>query len=110
MDSVDQQIRANKIFQVIKDFSLYFPEEFEKCDIKLCGHCGNGFTDKHLNDLCTRCGGIGYVGFVSIMGEFICRTCNGYGCDECDRYGIVDWIKHARGTDIRHYKRPRNYR
>lgn len=95
-------IRANRILTVIKDFENLFPDEFMKCDIKRCGHCGGtGLKNKHcLDEFCTLCGGIGYRGFEKIQGDFVCRTCNGSGCGKCNNLGIVDWVAHANGSDI----------
>jgi len=108
-DSGKKQMRSNKIFEAIKDFETLFPEEFEKCDIKQCGHCTAGFIDHSMVKMCTNCGGMGYVGFTKIKGEFVCRACNGYGCGHCNQSGIVDWITHANGSDIQNYHKPRNY-
>jgi len=107
----DKIIRSNRIFKTIKNFEILFPDEFDKCGINKCGHCrGSGFADIHQMSNCTHCGGMGYKGFERIQGEFVCRTCNGYGCNKCRGAGTVDWIKHANGSDIRTYKIPRNYR
>ena len=111
IDSVEQQTRANKIFMVLKDFERYFPDEFYKCDIHRCGHCdGTGLGNKHSMSQCTNCGGMGYVGYEKIGKEFVCRTCNGYGCEKCDMRGFVDWVVHANGRDIKKYKKPYDYR
>ena len=100
MDDIQRQDRSNKIFKTIQDFEFLFPAEFEKCGIKKCGHCNaKGFTDNGLQNHCLNCGGMGYVGFKKLRGEFVCRTCNGYGCSRCDYKGTVDWIVHARNSD-----------
>lgn len=100
MNIVDLQNRSNKIFKVIKDFQYLFPDEFEKCGIVSCGHCnGTGLTKADLQTLCTNCGGMCYVGFKKLCGNFVCRTCNGYGCYKCNNKGTVDWITHANGRD-----------
>lgn len=100
MNSLSKQHRTNKIFMIIRDFERMFPEEFRKCDIHKCGHCkGTGLSSKHSLEHCTHCGGIGYRGFETINGDFVCRTCNGYGCNLCDDRGIVDWVAHARSSD-----------
>ena len=92
--------KMNKIFKTIKNFEILFPEELEKCDIKKCAHCGGtGLKDTHHIIFCDFCGGIGYKGFKKIEGEFVCRTCNGYGCSRCNHKGTVDWITHANGRD-----------
>jgi hypothetical protein len=101
MDSIQQQNRSNRIFTIIKRFETVFPDEFEKCGIKQCGHCGNsGFSNIHQMTHCTRCGGMGYVGFEKLDGEFVCRSCNGFGCKSCEYKGTVDWVTHATGNDI----------
>lgn len=93
--------RANKIFETIHNFERFFPDEFEKCEIKKCGHCnGTGIANRHSLECCMYCGGIGYKGFEKIEGEFVCRTCNGYGCSVCSNRGVVDWITHANGGDL----------
>jgi len=97
---VEQQQRSNKIFKTIRDFETLFPDEFRKCDIKSCGHCGGtGLKNKNPMNFCEYCGGIGYKGFEKIVGEFVCRTCNGSGCQKCENKGLVDWITHANGSD-----------
>ena len=101
MDNIQRQERSNRIFQVIKQFANMFPDEFEKCDIKPCGHCkGTGLGDRHSLSQCSYCGGMGYKGFKKIGNEFVCRSCNGHGCSMCSREGIVDWVTHARGSDL----------
>ena len=98
---VEQEIRSNKIFKIIRDFARMFPEEFIKCDIKECEHCvGTGYNSRTQLDFCDWCGGVGYKGFKSLEGQFICRTCNAVGCRRCENKGIVDWITHANGADI----------
>jgi hypothetical protein len=100
--SESSKMRSNRIFEVIRDFETLFPEEFVKCDIKRCGHCGaTGLANKYqMDNFCTMCGGIGYKGFEKIQGDFICRTCNGGGCNRCKQKGIVDWVTHANGRDM----------
>jgi len=94
--------RTNEIYSIIKNFEYWFPEEFKKCDIIRCGHCnGTGLKDKNTEaGYCVYCGGIGYKGFKKLNNQFVCRTCNGGGCNLCDHRGIIDWISHARGADI----------
>lgn len=100
MDNIILQDRSNKIFKTIQDFEFLFAEEFEKCGINKCGHCNaTGFTDKHMTSQCSNCGGMGYIGFEKLRGEFVCRTCNGYGCIICDYKGTVDWVTHATNFD-----------
>lgn len=101
MDHIDIQNRSNRIFKVIKDFEILFPDEFEKCGITKCGHCnGTGLSSSYnVHSLCSNCGGMGYIGFKKLNGEFVCRTCNGYGCYKCNNKGTVDWITHANGRD-----------
>jgi len=110
IDSEQKQTRSNKIFQTIKDFDHYFHEEFEKCGIKKCGHCTAGFRDLSLQFHCSDCGGMGYVGFKRLHGEYVCRTCNGYGCSLCDNRGTVDWVRHARSGDILPEPKQRSYK
>ena len=93
---------ANKIHKTIKDFKRIFPEEFIKTDIKSCGHCNaTGLKDKHQMYFCDNCGGTGFVGYEKIEKSYTCRHCNGSGCDVCNYNGMVDWIIHANGRDIR---------
>ena len=62
------QCRANKIFQIIKNFETLFPDEFRRSGINKCGHCsGSGFEDKHQMTNCSYCGGMGYKGFERIQ-------------------------------------------
>lgn len=93
--------RANRIFKILKEFSDMFPDEFEKCDIKKCGHCNNtGLQNKQTSLICDNCGGMGFVGFKKLYGKYVCRSCNAYGCDKCEYKGIVDWVDHVRGNDL----------
>lgn len=101
IDSYQQLTRSNRIYTIIKNFETTFPDEFEKCGIKKCGHCGNsGFSNVHQMNPCAHCGGMGYFGFEKIEGEFVCRSCNGFGCRKCNQSGTVDWVTHASGSDI----------
>jgi len=100
-ETYKQLSRVNRIFKIVKDFENLFPEEFKKCNIKKCGHCGGtGISNKHSLNYCVYCGGIGYTGFKKINGEFVCRSCNGFGCSLCNQKGLVDWITHLRGGDL----------
>ena len=92
--------KANKLHQVIKTFGEYFPEEFKKCDIKLCDDCeGKGFLASQtygtyfagLGGVCQKCNGVGFIGFKFLMHERVCK-CNGVGCEICNQRGTVDWI------------------
>jgi len=98
----DFNLRTNEIYSVIKKFEHWFPEEFVKCDIKRCGHCNaTGLKDKNTEaGYCAFCGGMGYKGFKKLENKFVCRTCNGGGCNLCNHEGTVDWIAYARGADI----------
>lgn len=93
---------SNKLHGIIKNFSTYFPEEFERTNINMCGHCnGTGLSDFNQIFFCDNCGGTGYVGYEKIKKGYTCRSCNGSGCDICDYTGMVDWVLHATGRDIR---------
>ena len=93
---------ANKLHGAIKNFEHYFPEEFVKTNISKCGHCnGTGLEDKSQIYFCWNCGGTGYVGYEKITKSYTCRYCNGSGCDICEYTGMVDWIIHANGRDVR---------
>ena len=101
----DIERNANKIHSVIKHFEYIFPEELAKTDIKRCGHCdATGLQDRSQAThpfYCFNCGGTGYVGYEKIKKAFTCRMCNGSGCDLCDWTGMVDWVTHAMGRDVR---------
>lgn len=102
---VENNDRLNKLFTIINNFERMFPEEFEKCGIKHCGHCGStGIANRHSLEFCVYCGGIGYRGFEKIKDQFICRRCNGGGCSFCYGKGVVDWVTHANGNDIPNQK------
>ena len=93
---------VNKLHLVIKDFEHYFCEEFEKTGIKRCGHCNaTGLSNIHQIYFCSYCGGTGYVGYEKIKKAYTCRHCNGGGCDICEYTGMVDWVTHANGRDVR---------
>jgi len=101
MDEHRLQSRSNHIFKTIQTFERLFPDEFEKCGIKQCGHCNaTGISNKHSLEHCSNCGGMGYVGYEKLHGEHVCRSCNGYGCGMCNYNGTVDWVTHARSSDI----------
>ncbi len=100
-EELEVQHKTNILFKIIKHFENMFYEEFQKCGIKRCGNCGGtGFKNKTQMTFCNHCGGVGYQGFEKIAGEFVCRTCNGGGCNKCNKKGTVDWIVHANGNDI----------
>jgi len=95
---------SNRIHNIIKQFIYFFPREFEKCDIKICGHCGGkGFTEKSkyeiyldgLGKVCDKCDGVGYRGYTFFIEGKTC-ACNGTGCDVCKYNGWLDWISAAR--------------
>jgi len=94
----------NKIHSILTNFSAYFQEEFEKTDIKKCEKCnGSGLPCKPGKEItywspgtiCDNCGGFGFI-FSEINGNYICKKCNGVGCQEC-KNGFVDWVAHAMG-------------
>jgi len=99
------EANANKLHTVVKNFERFFPEEFEKTDINRCGHCDStGLKDRSMSKcpyFCFNCGGTGYVGYEKIYKSYTCRMCNGSGCDICDYTGMVDWVTHANGRDVR---------
>lgn len=93
---------SNKLHSVLKDFEFYFPEEFEKTSVKRCGHCNaTGIKDKQQLFFCDNCGGTGYVGYEKIQKNYTCRSCNGGGCAMCYNTGMVDWVTHATGEDVK---------
>ncbi len=95
------QQQTNIIFKVIKNFENMFFDEFQKCGISRCENCGGtGFKNISQMTFCNFCGGVGYKGFKKITGEFVCRSCNGGGCNRCNNKGTVDWIVHANGSDM----------
>ena len=97
----NQLLKSNSIFQTIRKFHEMCPEEFSKTGINPCGHCGGtGVIDKHILNFCSNCGGVGYIGFKRLYGQYVCRSCNGSGCQKCNNNGVVDWITHARGGDL----------
>lgn len=96
------QSRINVMFKTIRKFETFFLEEFKKCDIKRCGHCGGtGLKNNYdMDNYCNYCGGVGYKGFKKLNNKFICRNCNGGGCSCCDKEGVVDWVDHLTSKDI----------
>jgi RecJ-like exonuclease len=100
-DYIKVQQQTNIIFKTIKNFENMFFDEFQKCGILRCVNCkGTGFNNRYQMTFCNFCGGVGYIGFEKLVGEFVCRTCNGGGCRKCNYKGTVDWITHANGRDI----------
>lgn len=97
----DQITRVSYIFNVISEFERLFYDEFQKTSIKKCGMCHNGLKSKYdMSDYCDNCGGTGYVGIEKMLGEYVCRRCNGGGCFICKNKGVVDWITHCNGKDL----------
>lgn len=90
-----------RIFKIIKDFEDLFPEEFEKTNIKKCGHCGGTGLKKSTGNYyyCSICGGLGYKGFSKIQGKYVCRSCHTNGCGKCNYKGYVDWVTYIVGGD-----------
>ena len=89
---------------------------FKENDIIQCEKCeGSGLDyiksyDKEADifcsswdthNYCDNCNGIGYKGFnddiqIDLL-NFICRYCDGIGCERCNNAGIVDWVRHMMG-------------
>jgi hypothetical protein len=96
----------NKLHAIISNFCFYFPEEFEKTNIKMCTECGgSGLPCKPKQEItywqpgtiCEKCGGFGYK-FNEVNGQYICKKCNGTGCNKCNHTGFVDWVTNAMGV------------
>lgn len=107
--STKQTNRANRFHIFLKKQNdLYFEEtKISKCEV--CSATGlNGF--RNLSDggfswdtinFCDNCNGIGYIGLAGGIQidliNYICKRCDGIGCNECKFTGIEDWISHAMG-------------
>lgn len=110
------KIRSDCIYKFLKSQSNdYFKEnniiECDKCDNTGLIHTKtfDKATKIYISswdtmNYCDKCNGLGYIINNSYKDElqidpinFICKNCNGIGCDECDNTGIVDWVAHLVG-------------
>lgn len=102
----DQQTRANRLFSILRKKP---PEYFAKTKIEKCSNCdGTGLVVRgeyndfswDCNSYCDKCFGVGYLGIGEVFQiddvTFLCRKCNGVGCDDCNR-GFTDWVSHIMG-------------
>ena len=109
----EQKNRSDRFHSFLKKQ----PENyFKENNINLCKKCdGSGLDyiksyDEEVDifcsswdtyNYCSYCNGIGYKGFkddiqIDLL-NFICRDCNGIGCEECNNTGIVDWVTNMMG-------------
>lgn len=109
MNLTPQQVsRANRFHVILKAKD---EEYLDENDIKKCDECnGTGLRYIELSDgskgwdttgYCDECNGIGFKGvsngFQVDSTSYICRLCDGIGCDECEHTGVVDWVTHLMG-------------
>lgn len=92
---------------------LKMDKEFlEKRGIKTCKKCNGtglggvvrlakGGCSWDTSSFCNKCWGTGFTGIRHLKTfddkKYICGTCQGVGCSECNNTGFVDWITHAMG-------------
>ncbi len=100
--------RANRFHAILKTKDDKY---FEENIITPCIDCHNtglsyfensdGTKSWDTSTYCDECNGIGFKGvsngFQVDLTNFICRLCDGIGCDECSHTGVVDWIAHMMG-------------
>lgn len=109
MELIQQQRnRANILHGFLKKQSL---EYFQETGISTCNNCYatglrvnrslSGDFSWDTANFCKECNGIGYKGLSGGMQidliNFICKRCDGIGCDKCNHKGIVDWVTNIMG-------------
>jgi len=98
----------DQVHSILKNFEAAFSDELKKTEIKRCKICdGSGLNvcrgnDKTINiwvpgEYCKSCRGFGYTGFDRVYDSYICKSCNGKGCDKCSNTGMIDWVKNVMG-------------
>ena len=106
VDTQAPSINKDHLHAIIKHFREAFPDNFDKCGMKVCKKCdGSGIPVERLEDseitywspgnYCTKCNGYGVTGIYRIYEEYVCKKCNGNGCDKCNNRGTIDWISNA---------------
>ena len=108
-----QRNRSDRFHKFLKQQPINY---FKKNHIILCEKCnGTGLDHTKIYDeendnvicswdthsFCDNCNGIGYKGFkddiqIDLL-NFICRNCDGIGCESCNNTGIVDWVTNMMG-------------
>ena len=100
-DTQKVSINIDNLHGIIKRFREVFPDNFELSGLVVCPKCeGSGTTVKPGSeitawipgDYCHECAGFGVTGIKRIYDEYVCKKCNGRGCDKCDDRGTLDWI------------------
>jgi DnaJ-class molecular chaperone len=96
-----EEKRANNIYRML--FNLD-EKTLDSCNLKPCRKCLNtglkliGNKNWDGNTFCDECKGTGFIGteeLNTIDGKlYICRKCNGCGCEFCNNTGFVDWIEN----------------
>jgi len=99
----DEELRANRIYEFLQELSKRCEVELEKCEMcegtglqgvsKLYGEGGYSWDGR----FCELCNGTGYKQKCHKDLLFVCRNCNGNGCEICNYKGIVDWVTYLRG-------------
>ena len=108
-----QLVRSNRFHLYLKQQSEKYFEENDIIPCEKCDRTGlNHFTWTDSENIiygrgwdttsyCDDCNGIGYKGRSNTIRiddlHFICRLCDGIGCDECNQTGIVDWVANIMG-------------
>ena len=105
-----QIIRSNRFFTYLNQQT---EEYLNENNIVPCGDCEKtGLSDLTRLDYggyswsgvsyCKECKGIGFKGIfekgmqLSLL-DYVCRECDGSGCDSCNNKGVVDWVDHLMG-------------
>jgi len=107
IDSQSAAMNRDHLHGIIKRFREAFPDQFAKTDLEICSTCeGSGLPTKPHSEennvtfwqpgtYCVGCSGYGVKGINKIYDDYICKKCQGEGCDHCEHRGTVDWIKNA---------------
>ena len=99
-------MNRDRIYSIIKHFRDAFPDNFKKSGMKLCVYCeGSGIPVQKTENMditfwqpghyCDKCGGFGVTGIKRLYDEYICKGCNGDGCEICNNKGTIDWISNC---------------
>lgn len=105
-------VQVHKAHNFFKRLLSIDPEYLKKKGVERCKRCdgtglagvvrlAKGGSSWDTSSFCNKCWGVGFTGIRHLNTfddkKFICGTCQGVGCDECNRTGFVDWITHAMG-------------
>ncbi len=108
-----QKNRSDRFNRFLKQQSECYFKENNIIQCEKCDGSGLDYTKSYDEDAdifcsswdthsyCDNCSGIGHTGFkddiqIDLL-NFICRYCDGVGCERCNDTGIVDWVTNMMG-------------